>query len=128
MPNDKDKKTILIVEDDVALRRVLVDKLTSEGFLVFEAADGAQGLRVAKEKHPMLILLDIFMPIMDGVAMLSKLRSLDAWGKHVTVLVLTNSVDAATIKKVSGLGVPDFMIKSDWSLESLVARIRERLA
>ena len=86
-----------------------------------------QGLKIAKEKHPSVILLDIFMPIMDGVTMLSKLRSSDAWGKHVLVLVLTNSIDAQTIAKVSGLGTTDFMIKSEWSLEALVGRIRERV-
>lgn len=125
---DKNKKSILIVEDDTALRKVLNDKLTDEGFVVFEAVDGAEGLKLAKEKHPTVILLDIFMPIMDGVTMLSKLRSSDAWGKHVLVLVLTNSIDAQTIAKVSGLGATDFLIKSEWSLEALVGRIRERVS
>ncbi len=125
---EKDKKTILIVEDDLALRKVLVDKLTDEGFDVLEAQDGIQGLKQATEKHPELILLDIFMPNMDGITMLSKLRSLDAWGKHISVIVLTNSTDAQTIAKVSGFGGTDFLIKSEWSLEALVARIRERLA
>ncbi|MDO8521612.1 MAG: response regulator [bacterium] len=124
---EKNKKSILIVEDDTALRKVLNDKLSEEGFEVFEAVDGEQGLKIAKEKHPTLILLDIFMPIMDGVTMLSKLRSSDAWGKHVLVLVLTNSIDAQTIAKVSGLGTTDFLIKSEWSLEALVGRIRERV-
>lgn len=124
---DKDKKSILIIEDDTALRKVLNDKLTDEGFIVFEAVNGVEGLKLAKENHPSVILLDIFMPIMDGVTMLGKLRSLDAWGKHVLVLVLTNSIDAQTIAKVSGLGATDFLIKSEWSLEALVGRIRERV-
>lgn len=123
-----EKKNILIVEDDIALRTVLVDKLSQEGFGVLEAADGEIGLAVATEKHPELILLDIFMPHMDGIAMLSKLRSVDSWGKHVQVLVLTNSTDAQTIAKVSSFGDTDFLIKSEWSLEALVARIREKLS
>ena len=56
----KEKQTILLVEDDVALRRVLVDKLTDEGFAVLEAADGEQGLVVAAEKHPELIFKQYF--------------------------------------------------------------------
>ena len=124
----KDKKAVLIVEDDAALRKVLTDKLTDEGFTVWGAVNGEEGLKLAEEKHPSLVLLDIFMPIMDGVTMLSKLRSKSAWGKHVTVLILTNSIDAQTISKVSGLGATDFMIKSEWSLEALIARIHERLA
>lgn len=122
------KKTILIVEDDLALRKVLVEKLTDEGFSVLEATDGETGLTQASEHHPELILLDIFMPRMDGITMLSKLRSSDAWGKNIRVIVLTNSTDAQTIATVSGLGATDFLIKSEWSLEALVARIRERLA
>lgn len=122
------KKAILIVEDDLALRKVLVEKLTDEGFSVLEATDGETGLAQATEHHPELILLDIFMPRMDGITMLSKLRSSDAWGKNIRVIVLTNSTDAQTIATVSGLGATDFLIKSEWSLEALVARIRERLA
>ena len=123
----ENKKTVLIVEDDLALRKVLVDKLNDENFNVLEAADGLQGLEHALNSHPSIILLDIFMPHMDGITMLSKLRSTDSWGKHVNVIVLTNSTDAQTIATVSGFGSTDFLIKSEWSLEALVARIRERL-
>lgn len=124
---DDAKKSVLVIEDDSALRKVLLDKLGQEGFAVYEAADGNQGLAIALEKHPSLILLDIFMPIMDGVTMLSKLRGSGAWGKHALVLVLTNSMDAQTIATVSGLGATDFLMKSEWSLEALVKRIKERL-
>ncbi|HEY9585008.1 MAG TPA: response regulator [Candidatus Paceibacterota bacterium] len=124
---EKNKKNILIVEDDAALRKVLTDKLTNEGFEVFEAVNGVEGLKLAAEKHPALIVLDIFMPIMDGVTMLSKLRSSNAWGKHVLVLVLTNTIDAKTIARVSGLGTTDFLIKSEWSLDAIIGRIHERL-
>lgn len=123
----ENKKTVLIVEDDVALRNVLVEKLTDEKFEVLQASDGEAGLAAALEHHPNLILLDIFMPRMDGITMLSKLRAEDSWGKHINVIVLTNSTDAQTIATVSGFGATDFLIKSEWSLEALVARIRERL-
>lgn len=128
MDKEQKERPILIVEDDVALRKVLIDKLTDEGFTVVEAVNGEEGLKVAEEKRPALILLDIFMPKMDGITMLSKLRTMDAWGKHVKVLVLTNSTDAQTVAKVSSFGETDFLIKSEWSLEALVARIREKLA
>jgi DNA-binding response OmpR family regulator len=120
------KKTVLLVEDDTALRNVLVEKLTDEGFNVVQAVDGEAGLAQALAIHPDLILLDVFMPKMDGITMLAKLRSTDSWGKHITVMVLTNSTDAQTIATVTGFGATDFLIKSEWSLEALVARIRER--
>jgi two-component system KDP operon response regulator KdpE len=122
------KRSVLIIEDDIALRKVLNDRLSDDGFITLEAENGEVGLVQALAHHPDLIILDIFMPKMDGISMLAKLRSADSWGKHVNVLVLTNSTDAQTIATVTGYGSIDFLIKSEWSLEALVARIRERLA
>lgn len=123
---ETNNKTILIVEDDTALRRVLSDKLTEEGFVPLEAGDGEEGLAIALEKHPALILLDIYMPKMDGITMLSKLRSVDSWGKHVAVMVLTNSSDAQTIEKISSFEGTDFLVKNEWSLDAIVSRVRTR--
>lgn len=120
-------KTILLVEDDTSLRNVLFDKLTSEGFKVIEAQDGKIGLELAIEYHPDIILLDIFMPRMDGINMLTQLRQTDPWGKKAKVIVLSNSTDADTIARSTGLGASDFLIKSEWSLENIVGKITERL-
>ena len=123
---EKNKKSILIVEDDSALRQVLTDKLSEEGFTVWGAIDGAQGLKLANEKHPSLILLDIFMPIMDGVTMLKKLRE-DEWGKLVKVIVLSNLSDDSALARSMEKGVYDYLVKTDWKLEDVVAKIKERL-
>lgn len=122
------KRTILIVEDDPALRGVLSDKLLTEGYAVIEASDGKSGLDIALKEHPACILLDIFMPRMDGVSMLAQLRSSGPWGKHATVIVLTNSTDAETISRTTGLGATDFLVKSEWSLDDIVKKISERIA
>lgn len=119
-------KKILVVEDDAPLRRVLVEKLTGERFNVLEAADGQEGVVIALRDRPDLIILDVYMPKMDGISMLTKLRS-DPWGRSASVLVLTNSTDAETIAKVTGLGAADFLIKSEWSLANLVERIRKEI-
>src|SRR6266498_6092249 len=87
-------KKILVVEDEKLIVNVLSQKFKKEGFSVFSAIDGLEGYKVALEKHPDLILLDIIMPRMDGLKMLSKLRT-DPWGKTVPVVVLTN-VDTAS--------------------------------
>ncbi len=129
MDENTKTKTVLIVEDDNALRTVLVEKLTDEGFTVIQAVDGEEGLEVARREHPALILMDILMPKMDGLSMLTKLRSgEDAWGKHVPVLVLTNSTDAQTIYRATNLGASDFLIKSEWSLDAITQKVRERLS
>ena len=75
-------KKILIVEDDNSVRKVFKDRLLQEGFSIIEASDGEEGLATALKEHPDLILLDILMPKMDGMTMLSKLHQ-DEWGRQL---------------------------------------------
>ncbi len=121
------KQKILIIEDDHALRQVLADRLFEEGFEVITAENGEEGLSQAISTKPSIILLDIFMPKMDGVTMLGKLRRVDEWGRNAYVMVITNSADAATIATIAGFGNTEFLIKSDWGLEDIVTRIKELL-
>ncbi len=121
------KAKLLVIEDDHALRQVLADRLFEEGFEVITAENGEIGLDMAKTHHPAIILLDIFMPRMDGITMLGKLRREDDWGKDAYVMVITNSVDATTIATIAGYGNTEFLIKSEWGLEDIVTRIKELL-
>lgn len=82
-------KKILIVDDDATLRTMYEGRFTSGGFAVITAGDGEEGLTRALEEHPDLLLLDINMPKMDGLAMMKKVR-LDVWGKTVPIILLTN--------------------------------------
>ena len=74
-------KKILIVEDEEIMLKALVEKFSSEGFEVVQAIDGEEGLKKALCEKPDIILLDILLPKMDGMAVLKKLRE-DTWGKH----------------------------------------------
>ena len=118
--------TLLIVEDDKFLSNALEAKLTREAFNLRVAHNGEDALRIALESHPDLILLDVLLPKMDGITMLQRLRE-DAWGKDVPVLLLTNLNDAKMIEESIKHNVHDYLIKSDWSLQEVVARIREKL-
>ena len=89
---------ILIVEDDEAMLEVLIDEFKREGFKTLSAKNGVEGLDTALEKHPDIILLDILMPEMDGLTMLTKLRD-DKWGKDVPVILLTNYSDMDKISE-----------------------------
>lgn len=80
---------ILIVEDDKILQEMYNKLLTNHGYHVKTAINGEEGLKLALEDHPELILLDIRMPKMDGLTMLHSLRS-DPWGKDAAVIILTN--------------------------------------
>jgi DNA-binding response OmpR family regulator len=121
------KKTILIIEDELPMLKALSDKFTLEGFEILEAKDGAEGLEAAISKKPDLIILDIFMPVMDGKAMFEKLRQ-DAWGKTVPVVILTNlNPDDKTLDELMKNGPSYYFIKSKWKLEELVAKVKKEL-
>ena len=121
------KKTILIIEDELPMLKALSDKFTLEGFEILEAKDGAEGLETAISKKPDLIILDIFMPVMDGKEMFEKLRS-DAWGKTVPVIILTNlNPDDKTLDQLMKNGPSYYFIKSKWKLEELVSKVKKEL-
>lgn len=126
----KNKKRILIVEDDISLRNALNDKLILKGFAPVEARNGREGVQFALRDRPDLILLDILMPEMDGLAAMKKIREVDAWGKQVPIILLTNlNSDSEEIKKAIAVGEPAlFLIKSDWAIDDIVDKISEQLS
>jgi len=125
----KKQTKILIVEDDAPLLGALHDKLTHEGFETLGAKNGKEGLEVALREHPDLVLLDIIMPVMDGITMLKKLRE-DAWGGKVPVIFLTNlSADAEKINQAITRDEPAYyLVKSDYKLADVVEKIKERIS
>lgn len=122
----KMKKTILIVEDEPSTMQALVEKFSKNGFSILKAANGKEGLEIALEKHPDLILLDIIMPKMDGMEMLKRLRK-DDWGKTANVAILTNLTDPEKVSEASGEKVYDFWVKADWKLDDLAKAIKEKV-
>lgn len=118
------KKAVLVVEDESPLREALRDKLEHEGFMVFVATDGEQGLALALREHPDVVLLDLLMPKMDGVEMAKRLRA-DAWGKQAKVIILTNVADLSHVSTVLDEQIFDYLVKADTPIDDLVAKIRE---
>ena len=123
-----EQKKILIIEDEKPLLQALVEKFGREGFKVLEASNGEDGLAVALKEHPDIILLDIVMPKMDGMTVLKKLRE-DEWGKKAPVILLTNlSATGANIIEGIVENEPSYyLVKSDWKIEDVVAKVRETL-
>ena len=126
MPTQLNKK-ILIVEDEAPLRNAVTDILTFEGFTVFQAKNGQEGLEIALKERPDLTLLDLMMPIMDGLTMLEKLRQDQDYGKNAAVILLTNINDPEKVAKATEAGSYDFLVKSDWNIEDVVRKIKGRL-
>ncbi len=117
--------TILIIEDEEILRLTLADRLTMEGFRVQTAANGKEGLRLAKEHLPDLILCDIMMPEMDGYGVLRGLQ-LDAQTAAIPFIFLTAKADAPQVRAGMNLGADDYLSKPVAKGE-LLAAIRARL-
>ncbi len=119
-------KTILLIEDELAYVRILRDKLRLK-YEVLHAQDGQIGLAKAKTEKPDLILLDIVMPMMDGLTTLKELRK-DAWGKTAKVILLTNlEAKDSIVVKVTEYLPAYYFVKSDTRLNDLLGKIDELL-
>ena len=111
-------KKALVVEDDGNIAELLRLYLEKDGFEVFQAADGGEGLRMAREKSPDLILLDIMLPVMDGWVVCSEIRKTS----RVPIIMLT--AKGETFDKINGLemGADDYVTKP-FEVKELMARI-----
>lgn len=118
-------KSILIVEDSKLLRAVVRDELERSGFAVIEAEDGKLGLDAALSQHPDLIMLDLIMPVMDGMTLFGLLRA-DNWGKNVPVIMLTGEEEGRIASWVNGEQL-DYMRKENWIMDEITTRVKARL-
>lgn len=119
-------KKILIIEDELAYVRLLRDKL-SHKYQILDAQDGKKGLAIAVKEKPDLILLDIRMPIMDGMTMLRELRK-DDYGESARVILLTNLEAEGKILIQVTRDLPTYyFVKSDVDLNELLDKIHDLL-
>lgn len=119
-------KKILIIEDERSLREALIDILQLRKFQPLSAKNGKEGVIVALKEHPSLILLDLIMPEMDGMATFKKIRE-DSWGRNVPIIILTNLSENSmpfTTDMISR-NLTYYMVKSDWRLHDVVKKIQE---
>ncbi len=114
---------VLVIEDEAPMRMALEDILKADGYRVLTAADGQAGLEVAIADKPDLILLDIMLPRVDGLAVCTEVRRR---GVEVPVLMLTARGQVSD--RVAGLdtGADDYLVKP-FSTDELLARVRALL-
>lgn len=118
------KKKIVVVEDDLAMREIVVHKLTAKGFDVKEADNGQTGLELIQTIKPDLVLLDLMMPELDGFGVLATLRNLpDKTLAKTPVIVLSNLWSNEDILKAKAFGVVDFLVKAYFTPEDIFAKI-----
>jgi len=113
------KKTIVVVEDEEAIRRGIVDILSVAGYLPVEAADGETGLREARRADVDLVLLDLLLPRMDGFQVLAELRQ-----THSSLPVIILTARGSEDDRVRGLrgGADDYVVKP-FAARELLARV-----
>lgn len=121
-----DQKKILIVEDEGLIRRALVDQLAAEGFEVFSAEDGEQGLQLAETEHPDLILLDIVMPVMDGITTSKKLEQ-NPKTEDIPIIFLTNLSDSQDVHDKITKNKYEFLVKANWDIADVMKKIKTKL-
>jgi len=101
---------ILTVDDSRTVRVLVQRTFKAYECQIFEAANGVEGLAMAAKELPDLILLDVTMPVMDGVEMLSKLKS-DPDLKNIRVMMLTAEGSRENVLKIAKLGIRDYLVK-----------------
>ncbi len=116
-------KNILIIEDDIFLGDVLLEKFKKEGFSPHLSRDGAEGLGKIKELKPDLILLDIILPTMNGYEILEA-KQKDPEIKKIPVIIISNSGQPVEINRALALGVKDYFIKAQFDPEEVMVKVR----
>lgn len=123
----RDKKMVLIVEDDSLLNKMYKDALDRAGFAVLTAFNGEEGLKLINEEKVDLILLDLMMPKMDGFQVLEKMKE-NPKVSSIPVIILTNYGEIENIAKTVEMGVREFNIKSQNTPDQVIAKITRILS
>lgn len=124
MPNNQ-RKTVLVVDDDVTLQTILLDKLGSQGLAVSVVSTGTDALQQAKTLHPDLILLDIMLKgNMNGFDVLEELKR-DQTLHSIPVIVLTNLEGEQ--KSALNIGAIDYIEKTNISIDDVVLKVKNVL-
>jgi DNA-binding response OmpR family regulator len=118
---------IAIVEDDQAISQMYRIKFEGEGYEVETAENGKIGLELVESMKPDIILLDLMMPEMNGDEMLAKMRK-TAWGKNITVVILTNMGEQEIPDAVKKMGVAAVILKADMTPRQVAELVKKQLA
>lgn len=119
-------KKIVLIEDDIYIRRLYELGLKKAGFEVKSAENGKQGLELIESENPDLILLDVIMPELNGFEVLKQLHELDKIKKY-QIVMLTNLGQEEDLKKALKLGAKDYIVKSDYTVSQVIKKIKKLL-
>lgn len=119
-------QTVLVIDDEAALRRTLRTALEEAGYRVVEAGDGNEGLTQYSREHPDLVLMDIIMPNMEGIETILELRK-----RKVTTPIIAMSgggrINAANVLEIAGKFGTDKTISKPFRMSEMVNAVRSLL-
>jgi len=117
-------KKILIVDDEPDVLATLRDYFKGEKYEVETAVNGEEGVKKSETFKPDIILLDVLMPVMDGITALKKIKANPATA-DIEAIMLTNIGDQDKVAAAMESGITNYFIKSDYSLDDLKKKIEE---
>jgi DNA-binding response OmpR family regulator len=120
------RASIVLADDEPDLRAIYAACLRNEGYEVWEAADGREAFDLVEAHHPCLLLLDVWMPELNGLEVLELLRN-DPLAGQMRVVMLSNLGDSDTRLEGYSAGVADYWIKS-LSLSELCRRVKQLMS
>ena len=112
---------ILVIDDEPNIVQTLQDRLEMNDYQVVTAANGQAGLEKATSEQPDIVLLDVIMPIMDGLEMLERLRKNEATS-NIPVIMLTARSQNQDVARANGFGIEDYVVKP-FDLSELLEKI-----
>lgn len=121
------KGKILLIEDDITLSRMYEKKFTTDGYEVVVAYDGWDGLKKTTSAKPDLVILDILLPGLDGIAVFKKMRS-QVQTFNTPVILLTNVGEEDAIYECFKLGAVDYLVKTEVTPAQVVEKVEGFLA
>ncbi len=122
---ENSEKKVLVVEDDVDLRNILVDGLSLSNYKIMQAGDGEQAVELIVDSLPDLILLDLLLPKLDGFKVLERLRQYpDKNVAQIKVVVLSNLWSDKDILRAQALKVDEYFVKANTNLEDVFNKVK----
>lgn len=122
-----EQKKVMIIEDDDFLRSLVVTKLQKAGYAVVTNPNGENALANIQSEKPDLILLDLMLPAVSGFDILAQVRG-DSAVKTTKIIVFSNLGDEADIAKCKTLGVTDYLVKSNFTLDEVITKVGQVIA
>ena len=126
MPKKQGQQKVLIVEDDAFLINIYSTKFEGEGYTVFVAENGEEGLKKAFKEKPDIILLDILMPKLNGFGFLEKIK-VEKEFNEIPIILLTNLSQNKDIEKGLAMGANDYLVKAHFMPSEIVEKVENIL-